>query len=68
MNAPQNALKAILEILPAMHTPTVSQLSNSDWIALEIIAQETQVRDLIPQLRRAGATAIIEYPLNKVIP
>jgi ATP phosphoribosyltransferase len=68
MNAPQNALEAILEILPAMHTPTVSQLSDSDWIALEIIAQEKQVRDLIPQLQRAGAKAIIEYPLNKVIP
>ena len=68
MNAPQNALETILAILPAMHTPTISQLSDSDWIALEIIAQEKQVRDLIPQLQRAGAKAIIEYPLNKVIP
>ena len=68
MNAPQSALEEIIALLPAMRTPTISQLSNSDWIALEIIADEKQVRDLIPRLRSAGATAIIEYPLNKVIP
>lgn len=68
MNAPQSALEEITALLPAMRTPTVSHLSNSDWIALEIIAEEKRVRDLIPLLRRAGATAIIEYPLNKVIP
>ena len=68
MNAPQSALQEIIALLPAMRTPTISQLSNSDWIALEIIAEEKQVRDLIPLLKNAGATAIIEYPLNKVIP
>lgn len=68
MNAPQAALDEIIALLPAMRTPTISHLSNSDWIALEIIAEEKQVRDLIPLLRRAGATAIIEYPLSKVIP
>jgi len=68
MNAPQSALEEIIAMLPAMRTPTISQLSDSDWVALEIIAEEKQVRDLIPNLRRAGATAIIEYPLNKVIP
>lgn len=68
MNAPQAALEEITSLLPAMHTPTISQLSDPEWIALEIIADEKQVRDLIPCLRRAGATGIIEYPLNKVIP
>jgi len=68
MNAPAASLDEIISFLPAMRTPTIAQLFNSDWIALEIIAEEKQVRDLIPQLRRAGATAIIEYPLNKVIP
>jgi ATP phosphoribosyltransferase len=68
MNAPRESLDQIISILPAMRTPTISQLSDSEWIALEIIAEEKQVRDLIPGLRRAGATAIIEYPLNKVIP
>ena len=68
MNAPESALETIISLLPAMHTPTIAQLYNSDWIALEIIAEEKQVRHLIPQLKSAGATAIIEYPLNKVIP
>jgi ATP phosphoribosyltransferase len=68
MNAPRAALEEIISILPAMRTPTVSQLSDENWIALEIIAEEKQVRDLIPNLQKAGATAIIEYPLNKVIP
>jgi ATP phosphoribosyltransferase len=68
MNAPRTALPRIIELLPAMRRPTVSQLHDSDWIALEIIAEEKQVRELIPPLRQAGATGIIEYPLNKVIP
>ena len=67
MNAPRHGLDAILAILPAMQTPTVSQLSDPAWVALEIIADESKVRDLIPKLLGAGATGIIEYPLNKVI-
>ena len=68
MNAPRAALDEIIALLPAMQTPTISHLSDENWIALEIIAEEKQVRVLIPSLQRAGATAIIEYPLNKVIP
>ncbi|SFR08315.1 ATP phosphoribosyltransferase [Desulfoscipio geothermicus] len=68
MNLPKDKLDDILTILPAMKHPTVSQLINSDWLALETILDEKQVRDLIPSLRRAGAQDIIEYPLNKVIP
>jgi len=68
MNAPRAKLQPILALLPAMQNPTISPLSNDeDWVALEIVADESRVRDLIPQLLREGATGIIEYPLNKVI-
>lgn len=68
MNAPREHLPEILKLLPSMKNPTVSQLSDTaDWVAIEIIAEEKQVRDLIPLLRSAGATGIIEYPLNKVL-
>lgn len=68
MNVPSNKLNDILEILPAMKHPTISQLVHSEWVAVETILEEKQVRDLIPALKRAGAQDIIEYPLNKVIP
>lgn len=68
MNAPKSSLVTILDILPSMRNPTISTLADPDWIAIEIIAEERRVRDLIPQLLNAGATGIIEYPLNKVIP
>jgi ATP phosphoribosyltransferase len=68
MNAPRQNLPQILELLPAMKQPTISQLSDTaDWVAVEIVAEERLVRDLIPQLLKSGATGIIEYPLNKVI-
>ena len=68
MNAPRAGLEEILALLPSMKNPTISQLSDSaDWVAVEIIAEEKQVRDLIPLLRKAGATGIIEYPLNTVL-
>ena len=69
MNAPRASLPQILTLLPALKRPTVSQLSDTaDWVAIEIITDEAQVRDLIPRLLFEGATGIIEYPLNKVIP
>ena len=68
MNAPRQNLPQILASLPALKRPTISQLSDTaDWVAIEIVADEKQVRDLIPQLLQQGATGIIEYPLNKVI-
>jgi ATP phosphoribosyltransferase len=68
MNAPRRELPQILALLPSMKRPTVSQLSDTaDWVAVEIVAEEAHVRDLIPQLLQAGATGIIEYSLNKVI-
>ena len=60
-------MEQILTVLDSLKTPTVSQLSDPEWIALEVIIDEKLVRDLIPQLKRAGAQGIVEYPLNKVI-
>jgi len=68
MNVPGTMLETILDVLPAMKQPTVSRLVHSDWVAVEVILEESQVRDLIPALKRAGAQDIIEYPLTKVIP
>jgi len=51
-----------------MKHPTISQLVHSDWLAVEVILDEKQVRNLIPALKRAGAQDLIEYPLSKVIP
>ena len=68
MNVPKAGLKKVSEILPSLHTPTVSNLSDENWVAIEVIIDEKVVRDIIPDLKRAGAEGIVEYPLNKVIP
>lgn len=68
MNLPKDKLKDVLSVLPSMKHPTVSQLVDSDWMALEVVLDEKQARELIPALKRSGAQDIIEYPLNKVIP
>jgi ATP phosphoribosyltransferase len=68
LNAPAEALDRIVAILPSLKQPTISHLKQEDWIALEVVVDENIVRDLIPQLKTAGAQDIIEYPLNKVIP
>ena len=57
-----------MKVLPAMKEPTISPLTNSDWVAVETIVNQQAARELIPLLRRAGAQDFIEYPLNKVIP
>ena len=67
MNAPKKSLDAILAAIPALRNPTISPLSNSDWIALETIIDESVVREIIPQLKSLGAEGIVEYPLNKVV-
>ena len=67
MNVPAAKLDAILEILPSFTSPTVAHLQNSEWLALEILAEVHTVRDLIPTLKDKGAEGIIEYSLNKVI-
>ncbi len=68
MNVPEDRLAEIVGFLPAEKSPTISRLSDQAWVAVEVILEEKQERELIPQLKRAGATGIITYPLNKVIP
>ena len=68
MNVAADNLQSLLAILPAMKNPTISALTAHGWHAVETIIDEHIVRDLIPDLKRVGAEAIIEYPLNKVIP
>ena len=67
LNAPAKNLAKITKALPALHAPTVNKLNADDWFAVESVVEEHLVRDLIPVLRNAGATGIIELPLNKVI-
>ncbi|MFA6169519.1 MAG: ATP phosphoribosyltransferase [Candidatus Margulisiibacteriota bacterium] len=67
MNVIKSRLRTILAILPALQTPTVSELSDPDWVDLDTILDESVMRDLIPKLKKAGAKGIVEYPLNKVI-
>jgi ATP phosphoribosyltransferase len=68
MNVPENKLTEVISFLPAEKSPTVSRLADQAWVAVEVILEEKQERELIPRLKRAGATGIITYPLNKVIP
>jgi ATP phosphoribosyltransferase len=68
MNVPEAKLAEVISFLPAEKSPTVSRLSDESWVAVEVILEEKQERELIPRLKRAGATGIITYPLNKVIP
>lgn len=67
MNVPEKSLKAVINEIPALRTPTVSPLSSKGWYAVETIVDETVIREMIPKLKQAGAEGIIEYPLNKVI-
>jgi ATP phosphoribosyltransferase len=67
MNVPEERLTEVTGFLPAEKSPTISRLADSQWVAVEVILEEKQERELIPRLKRAGATGIITYPLNKVI-
>jgi ATP phosphoribosyltransferase len=67
MNIEEKNLAYLLESLPALRRPTISHLSQQGWVAVETIIDEHVVRELIPQLKAAGAEGIIEYPLNKVV-
>ncbi len=68
MNVPRKNLSGVTELLPAEKSPTISELADADWVAVEVIVEERAERVLVPDLKRAGATGIITYPLNKVIP
>ncbi len=67
MNVPTGCLQAVIDLLPAITAPTVSNLYGTEWYAVESVIAEATVRDLIPKLLRAGAVGIIEYPLNKIV-
>ena len=66
-NAPKASLDRVVKAMPALHAPTVNALHGGDWYAVESVVEERKVRDLIPALQSAGATGIIELPLNKII-
>jgi len=68
VNVEKKNLNTVLAILPALQKPTVSTLSDKNWVDINTIVDEKIVRDLIPKLKQAGASGIVEYPLNKVIP
>ncbi len=67
MNLPENQLQTVLACIPSLRQPTISHLTSEGWVAVETVAEEKTVRDLIPQLKALGAEGIIEYPLNKVV-
>jgi len=67
MNAPRDKLEAVIRMLPALTSPTVSPLHDPQWYSLEIIVNESHSRSLIPELLKVGARGIIEYPLKKVL-
>jgi ATP phosphoribosyltransferase len=67
LNVRREELDTVLDLLPALQRPTISPLSDSDWVAINTIVEERTVRDLIPKLRLANAQGIVEYPLNKIV-
>lgn len=68
LNVKEDGLAEVIRILPSLHAPTVSSLSESDWHSVETVVEEHVVREIIPQLKAAGAEGIIELSLNKIIP
>jgi ATP phosphoribosyltransferase len=67
LNVKKADLTAVLKELPALNAPTISELSNAEWVAVNTILEERVARDVIPRLKAANATGIVEYPLNKVV-
>ena len=67
LNVHQKDLQTVLAVLPALKRPTISHLSDEEWLAVNTILDESTVRDIIPRLKQAGAQGIVEYPLNKIV-
>jgi ATP phosphoribosyltransferase len=69
LNVPRTQLDAVLEVIGSFgeHSPTISQLTDDAWVALEVIMDEREEREAIPRLQRAGASGFVSYPLNKLI-
>lgn len=68
LNVARKDLDAVIAILPAEKSPTISALADKDYVAVEVIVEERTARELVPQLKRAGASGLFTYPLKKVIP
>lgn len=68
LNAPKSGLDAIIKVLPSLHSPTVNELSDKEWTAVETIVDSSVTRTLIPELKRLGAEGILELSVNKIIP
>jgi ATP phosphoribosyltransferase len=67
LNVHKDNLTAVLKVLPALKRPTISHLSDDEWLAVNTILDEATVRDIIPRLKQAGGEGIVEYPLNKIV-
>jgi ATP phosphoribosyltransferase len=67
LNVRKRDLTRVLEVLPALNSPTVSELSDREWVAVNTILEESLVRDVLPRLKEANASGIVEYPLNKIV-
>src|ERR1700685_1312511 len=67
LNVEKKHLPAVLSVLPALNSPTISELSDANWVAVNTILEESTVREVVPKLKAAQATGIVEYPLNKVV-
>jgi ATP phosphoribosyltransferase len=67
LNVHKDNLAEVLQVLPALKRPTISHLSDEEWLAVNTILDETTVRDIIPRLKKAGGEGIVEYPLNKIV-
>ena len=67
LNVPKARLEEVLAVLPALKRPTISHLSDDEWLAVNTILDETTVRYIIPRLKAAGGEGIVEYPLNKIV-
>ena len=68
LNVHESRLEEVVAVLPALKRPTVSQLAEDGWLAVNTVLQECSVRTIIPRLKAAGAEGIVEYPLNKIVP
>jgi ATP phosphoribosyltransferase len=67
LNVHKDNLAEVLKVLPALKRPTISHLSDEEWLAVNTILDEATVRDIIPRLKQAGGEGIVEYPLNKIV-
>ena len=67
LNVHKQQLEDVLAVLPALKRPTISHLSDEEWLAVNTILDESTVRNIIPRLKKAGAQGIVEYPLNKIV-